>query len=157
MKIAIVRRNGLGDLLCAYPLILYLQNKMQGASITLFIDRRNAPLIPYLPPVDEFVVFPAKGNKYWNLFCMGRRYRKKFDLAISAKTSPMKLNNLFLYWLKAKERIAYVDKSWHSLLINRPLPFDPIVTRTMHQALKGLKTIAPELEEVPKKFYPTLR
>jgi ADP-heptose:LPS heptosyltransferase len=84
------------------------------------------------------------------------RYRKKFDLAISAKTSPMKLNNLFLYGLQAKERIAYVDRSWHSRLINRPIPYDPDLAKTLHQALKGLKTVAPDLNAVPADLYPTL-
>jgi ADP-heptose:LPS heptosyltransferase len=156
MNIAIIRRNGLGDLLCAYPLILFLQQKMPEAAITLFVDQRNAPLIPYLPSVKEVVVLPATGNKYWNLYRTSRRYRKKFDLAISAKTSPMKLTNLFLYWLKAKERIAYVDQSWHARLINRPIPYDALKAKKMHQALKGLRTVAPDLEEIPQEFFPTL-
>jgi len=49
-KIAVVRRNGLGDLLCAFPLINYFQKYQPDAQITLFVDKRNAPLIPYLPP-----------------------------------------------------------------------------------------------------------
>lgn len=156
MDIAVIRRNGLGDLLCAYPLILYLQKKFQDASITLFIDQRNAPLIPYLPSVTQVVVFPAKGNKYWNLFKTSWPYRKKFDLAISAKTSPMKLNNFFLYCLKAKERVAYVDKSWHARLVNRPIPYNPVKAKQLHQALKGLQTMAPELQDIPQELYPRL-
>jgi ADP-heptose:LPS heptosyltransferase len=157
MNIAIIRRNGLGDLLCAYPLVLYLQKEFKTASITLFVDPRNAPLIPYLPPVQETVIFPAKGNKYWNLFRIGLKYRKKFDLAISAKTSPMKLANLFLYWLKASERMAYVDKSWHARLINRPIPYVPEKAKTSHQALKGLRMIDPGLNEIPPDLYPSLK
>ena len=156
MNIGILRRNGLGDLLCAYPLILYFQKKYPASSITLFVDTRNAPLLPYLPAVNEVVVFPASGNKYWNHFRVAMRYRNQFDLAISAKTSPMKLSNLFLYWLKARERRAYVDKKWTSYLINHPTPYDPIQAEKKHQALKGLNLIEPEMEEVPKEFYPTL-
>jgi len=84
-------------------------------------------------------------------------YRGKFDLALSAKTSPMKLVNLFLYWLGAKERIAYVDSSWHRILINRPLPFDARKSKTLHQALKGLHMVAPELKEIPEELYPRLQ
>jgi ADP-heptose:LPS heptosyltransferase len=156
MDIAVIRRNGLGDLLCAYPLVLYLQKKFQGASITLFIDKRNAPLIPYLPPVDAVVIFPAQGNKYWNVFKTSLPFRKKFDLAISAKTSPMKLNNFFLFCLKAKERVAYVDDSWHARLVNRPIPYNPQKGKKVHQALKGLRTIDSELNEVPEEYYPRL-
>jgi len=156
-KIAIIRRNGLGDLLCAYPLILYLGKKYPNAKITLFVDARNYPLLGYLPPVDKVVVFPKKGNKYWNLFHKAFRYRKEFDVAISAKTSPMKLANLFLFWLGAKKRIAYVDSSWHSKLINHPTPYHPSHARNLHQALKGLHLVAPELKAIPKECLPTLQ
>lgn len=155
-KVAILRRNGLGDLLCAFPLVLYLRKNFPHTSLTLFVDRRNAPLIPYLPPVEEVVIFPSKGNKYWNLYRTARRFRNTFDLAISAKTSPMKLSNLFLFWLKAKERLAYVDKSWHRHLINHPLMYDPAKAKKMHQALKGLKMVAPNVEDVPEELYPRL-
>jgi ADP-heptose:LPS heptosyltransferase len=156
MNIAILRRNGLGDLLCAFPLILYLKKTFPECSITLFIDQRNAPLIPYLPKVNHVVVFPAKGNKYWNLYRASRPFRNKFDMAISAKTSPMKLNNFFLYCLRAKERIAYVDDNWHARLINRPIPYCPSEAKKLHQALKGLHTVAPDLREVPQEFYPNI-
>ena len=154
-KIAVVRRNGLGDLLCAYPLILYLQKKW-GASVTLFVDQRNAPLIPYLPPVEEVAIFPAKGFKYGNMLRMAWRYRKRFATAISAKTSPMKLMNFFLFCLGAEKRIAYVDQTWSKLFINHPLPYDPEIAKTQHQALKGLKIVEPALQEVPEEFYPKL-
>ncbi len=155
MKIAIVRRNGLGDLLCAYPLILYIQKNFKNPVITLFVDSRNAPLLPYLPSIDHSVIFREKGNKYWRFYKTAAPYKKQFDLAISAKTSPMKLNNCFLYWLKAKERIAYVEDNWHGRLINRPIFYNPREAQKAHQALKCLRTIAPHLNEVPREYYPT--
>jgi ADP-heptose:LPS heptosyltransferase len=156
MNIAILRRNGLGDLLCAVPLVLYLQHNIPEAAITLFVDQRNAPLIPYLPPVKEVVIFSDKGNKYWNLLRTAFKYRNKFELAISAKTSPMKLSNLFLYGLRAKERVAYVDHSWHSRLINRPFYYNHAKAKQMHQALKSLNLVAPNLNEMPEAFYPRI-
>ena len=155
-KIAIIRRNGLGDLLCAFPLIRYFQMGDPEARITLFVDSRNAPLIPYLPSVDEVVAFPAKGNKYINAWRTARAFQGKFDLAICAKTSPMKLMNVFLYWLKAKEGTAYVDSSWNSRLVSRPIPYDPAVMKRMHQALKTLKMVVPQCEYVPEELFPTL-
>lgn len=155
-KVAIIRRNGLGDLLAAYPLILYLRKMHPHAAITLFVDARNAPLIPFLPPVEEVVIFPPKGNKYWNAFRTALRFRGKYDLALSAKTSPMKLMNYFLFWLKAKNRVAYVDKSWHSRLINQPLVHDEAAGKGVHQALKTLRMLNPHLSAVPEEFYPRL-
>ena len=156
-KIAIVRRNGLGDLLTAFPLILYIRKRLPKAKITLFADKRNAPLLPYLPKVDEVVLFPHEGNKYVNVLKTAWKYRtEKFDLAICSKTSPMKLMNFFLFALGAKRRAAYVDDSWHRRLINYPLFHDPVNSKKLHQALKCLHLVAPELQEIPEELYPKL-
>lgn len=154
-KVAIVRRNGLGDLICTLPLIYYLIDR--GDDITLFIDERNAPLIPYLPPLGKIVVLPITGNKYITHLKVALAHRKaRYDLALSAKTSPMKLINIFLYVLGAKKRIAYTDESWHRLLINAPIPFDLKKSKRTHQALKALEMVAPHLSFIPKEHYPRL-
>lgn len=154
-KVALIRRNGLGDLLCAFPLISYFRKHFPKDHLTLFVDERNAPLLPYLSPLDRVVIFPSQGMKYWNVGRIGLQLRKEqFDLAISAKTSPMKLMNLFLFALGAKKRIAYVDDAWHSRLVNAPISFDKRGSKTLHQALKGLHLIAPDLKTIPEEFYP---
>ncbi|KMJ43692.1 hypothetical protein AB204_18180, partial [Xenorhabdus khoisanae] len=48
MKIAILRRNGLGDLICTQPLIKFLQKKHPNSEISLFIDAENTELAHYL-------------------------------------------------------------------------------------------------------------
>ena len=153
-KIAIVRRNGLGDLLCAWPLVLYLQKA--AGEVTLFVSESNAPLIPYLSPAVKCVVLPSSGNKYLSHFKTALRFRGSFDLAISAKTSPMKLMNFFLFAMGAKRRIAYVEKGWHRFWVNRPLEYREEEAKRSHQALKCLQTIAPHLKEVPPDLYPSI-
>ncbi len=144
MKIAIVRRNGLGDLLCAVPLALYLKELYPSGELTLFVDVRAAPLTPYLPVFDQVVVLPQGGNKYFNLGRVAWKHRGTFDLALSAKTSPMKLMNWFLFWLKAKKGIAYGYRGLPPCLEKR------------HQALKGLQLLDPHVQEVPERFYPKI-
>lgn len=155
-KIAIVRRNGLGDLLCAYPLVLYLRKLYPASKITLFVDERNAPLLPYFPFPEKAVVFPKKGNKYFHLVRLAFKYRsEKFDLALSAKTSPMKMVNLFLYLLGAKKRCAFV---WgKSFFINCGTRYEKQTHYACHQALKGLHLFLPGLQEIPKELIPKLR
>ncbi|MFZ0565431.1 MAG: glycosyltransferase family 9 protein [Chlamydiales bacterium] len=156
-KIALIRRNGLGDLLCAYPLVLYIRKKYPKSTISLFVDSRNYPLVSYLPPVEEVIVFPKTGNKYWNFFRTARRYQQRFEVAISMKSSPMKLMNLFLCWLEADKTIAYVENNWHGKLVNTPLLYDEKRAKNLHQALKGLHTLAPELKEIPEELFPSVR
>ncbi len=156
-NIAIVRRNGLGDLLCALPLVLYFRKHFPEDKITLFVDAKNAALLPYSQHIGDVVVFPAKGNKYLNSMRTALKCRlRHFDIAICAKTSPMKLMNIFLYALGAKKRCAYVDQSWSARLINAPAVFDEKRCKRLHQALKGLHLVNPELNEVPEELYPTL-
>lgn len=153
-KVAVLRRNGLGDLLCTIPLVKELN--AQGASVTLFVDERNAPLVPYLREIEDWRIFPAKGNKYWNVLSTALAHRGAYDLAISAKTSPMKLNNCFLFALNASTRIAYVDQKWHRRLINAPVVYKKEL-EGFHQAVKALKLIDPTIDQVSFDLYPKIR
>lgn len=155
-NIGIVRRNGLGDLLCVMPLVNLCHERFPGSQVTLFVDERGAPLLPYLEGVDRSVVIPSSTNKYAALLKTAWAHRdQKFDLLISAKPSPMKLLNLFLYLLRGKSRIAYVDQSWHSKLINQPRIYDP--KEEKHQMLKSLRLLDPSFEQVPAKLRPRLK
>ncbi len=157
-KIAIIRRNGFGDLLCTFPLIHYLKSIRPDIHITLYVENSNASLLPYLSGSDETIIFP-KGNKYWHVLSTALKDRtKKYDLAISTKPSPMKLMNLFLYALGAKKRLAFVEKGlWHSQLINEKLIYNEEESIRQHQALKCLRMVNPSFREIPKEFYPKIR
>jgi ADP-heptose:LPS heptosyltransferase len=139
----------------AIPLVLWCKKQAPDARVTLFIDERAAELKPFIVGPDEIAVIPGKNAKYWPHCQMAWKQRKKnFNLAISAKSSPMKLMNFFLYSLRADKRIAYTDQKWHSKLVNFPVPYDPASQK--HQALRSLHLVDPELKEVPSAFYPQL-
>jgi ADP-heptose:LPS heptosyltransferase len=153
MRIAIIRRNGLGDLLSVMPLIAFCKEKFTGCHITLFVDERAAELIPYLN-VEEAVIF--SGNKYFSLLKAAWVKRKeRFDLAISTRPTPMKMLNIFLSLLRAQETRAYVDDKWHSKLVSHPTPFEKEKPR--HQMVKGLRLLDSNIEEVEQKWWPKLR
>ncbi|AKJ41987.1 glycosyltransferase family 9 protein [Pragia fontium] len=154
-KIAIVRRNGFGDFICAVPLIMHLEKTYPDAVITLFVDERNHSIVPYFFTHLKTVVIPA-GNKYLSLLRVGLTYRaKKFDLVISVKSSPMKLNNLFLAVLGGKHNLAIVDeKSWHSKFINHPRNAD--LYKIGHQALQCLRIFDPAIQHISSDLYPKI-
>lgn len=155
-KIALIRRNGFGDFICAVPLIKYLEQRYPEAEITLFVDQRNHALVPYFFSHHNIQVIP-KGNKYLSLLKTAWKHRtKQFDLAISIKSSPMKLNNFFLALLGAKHRIAIVDdKSWHSKLINHPRLAHQY--KEDHQALSCLRLFDPQIVSLEPTLYPKLK
>ncbi len=154
-KIGIIRRNGLGDLLCVMPLVNLCKERFPGCLVTLFVDGRGAPLLPYLQGVDNAVVLSSFASKYGSLLKTAWAQRnQKYDLLISAKPSPMKLLNLFLYALRGKNRIAYVNKAWHSRLVNQPRAYDP--REEKHQMVKSLRLLDPAFETVPSHLMPRL-
>ncbi len=153
-KIAIIRRNGLGDLLCTLPLYALLKKKYPHAKITFFVDEFNAPLLKYFPEKINFVTFPKNGNKYLNLIRLGLLHRReKFDLAISTKTSPMKMMNFFLFLLGAKKRVAVSGMGWSRKWITHPV----VPKEGIHQALKALRMEEPDMEEIPEDFVPKIK
>jgi len=154
-RIAIIRRNGFGDVLCAIPLVLRCKELFPTASVTLFLEEKLAPFTPFLQGPDEIVLIPQGKNKYLSAMRVSFQQRKKrFDLAISAKTTPMKLMNFFLFGLRATYRASYVEKSWTDHWINLPKHVDP---SPLHQALKSIHLIDPDLTSLPERLYPTLQ
>jgi ADP-heptose:LPS heptosyltransferase len=97
------------------------------------------------------VVVLEDKNKYWGLYKSVREHAP-FDMAISAKTSPMKLMNFFLYATKAPLKAAYVDDAWHCRWVNRGRAYEP--KAEIHQALKCLHLIDPTLRTVPEELFP---
>jgi ADP-heptose:LPS heptosyltransferase len=155
-KIGIIRRNGLGDLLCVMPLVYLCKERFPQSQVTLFVDERGSPLIPYLEGIDDAVVIPFSRNKYASLLQTAWKQRaRRFDLLISAKPAPMKLLNFFLYCLRAENRIACVDRSWYSRLVDQPRVYDPLEER--HQMVKTLRLLDPSIETVPAHLKPRLK
>lgn len=155
-KIAVIRRNGYGDLLCAVPAITALKQLCPQAEISLFADARNSALLPYLSCYDRAIIFKSGGNKYLKVLGTAWKYRrKKFDLAFSPKPTSMKLLNLFLSLLGAKVQLAATDDKWHSRWISHPQPILSPATKR-HQALKCLQLIYPEMQEIPEHLYPRI-
>lgn len=155
-RIAILRRNGLGDLLCTYPLIAHLRNRYPGANITLFLDESNASLVPYLPGSYDTAVI-RRGNKYIQTLRAAFARRKLcFDLAIAARPEPMRLNNCFLTFLNARRKMAVIERG---LMIGRvvDMAIDPTALTGRHQALKLLQMVDPGAVEIPMQYIPYLQ
>ena len=149
-----IRRNGYGDVLTAWPLLVYLKNQNPNANITLVIDERSKGLIPFLKGVDQTYVISKTKFKYWGIFKIIWKLRKiQFDLAFFVRGAPMKLGNIFLFFIRAKKKRAYTDSSWHSKLINDPLPYEK---NQYSQAVKSIRLLDPDITHIPKELYPTI-
>lgn len=155
-EILVLRRGGLGDLLCSIPMAKLLQKKTNAVRPLFLIEKAQHALSKYFSSTIDFEVL-ASGNKYFSVLKEALRRRKKVDLAICAKTSPMKLNDYFLLLLNAKKSLAYVDKNtWHGKKLENCPAFSKKNSDKRHQALKNLQLIAPEIEEIPHELFPKI-
>ncbi len=141
MAIGIIRRNGLGDVICSLPLFYLCQQRMPEASLALFIDERGAALAPYLEGPQEIIVMP-RGYLGLAAFAWKER-RRRFDLLISAKPAPMKMVNFLMQLLRAKRRIA--------------CPANYRKDPSTHQAVKTLQLLDPTLQEITPDLRPRLK
>jgi ADP-heptose:LPS heptosyltransferase len=155
-NIALLRRDRLGDLLCCQPLLRYCLREAPHASVTLFGDRGQRELLPYLPEIDHFVELPMRYSQFAAGYGMARRHRGKFDLAFSGRVWPLTWGNLFLHGLGATYRAAHVDKRWYRFLINKPHWWDNQYQTRHHQAVKVLHLVDPELNNVPEALQPSI-
>lgn len=156
MHIGVIRRNGFGDVLCTIPLILYCKERWPEATVTLFVEEKTLCLAPYLVGPDRVVAISPGKNKYLAALRTALQYRGEgFDLAISAKTSPMRLMNLFLFALGARRRFAYTSSSLDRFLVNRRAFSPP--PKELHQAMQILRLLDPNIEEIPSSLFPQLK
>jgi ADP-heptose:LPS heptosyltransferase len=155
-RIAIVRRNLLGDLLCCKPMMSRLRQLAPQAELTLFGDRGQRALLPYLPEVDQFVDVGISHSKLMAGVALGRRLRGKYDIALCARGHPNRWCNLFLYALGAPQRGSHIAVDWERCWINRPLWGDTSYQSRTHQALKSYHLVDPTAPQVPPELYPKI-
>lgn len=154
--IAIIRRNGLGDLLCSMPLVAYCRQSAPNAKISLIVSPRNAPLLPFLRGFDNYTVSPS-GNKYLSALMTATRYwYPRLDVAIGTKTTPSRLTNWSLWFLRARYRVGVVNDTSSTKLVNHGTPLSQLPEGTLHQSLAILKLVAPHLNQIPEALYPRL-
>jgi ADP-heptose:LPS heptosyltransferase len=156
-NIAVIRRNGFGDVLCTIPLVLYCKERWPEAKVSLFLEEKTMCLAPFLKGPDRIVSIPKAKNKYFSVLDLALKERKmRYDLAFSAKTSPMKLMNVFLFAVGASLRFAYTkEKSWDGRLINQGVHYKE--TTHLHQSVQILRLLEPELDTIAPALYPKLK
>ena len=124
-------------------------NQMQLREITIFVEERNKALAPYLFPKHKLISF-GDGNKYFEIAKTALR-QSPFDLVISGKPSPMKLNNIFLAMLKAPQKMAVTQgKGWHEKFITTKRAYNS----EGHQALRCLQVFDPTIKIIDPAWLP---
>lgn len=129
-KILLIRRNGIGDMICALPLVRRVRAAFPGARVDVLASERNAPLLAHGALVDRVLVYRrGRGllrNHYFNLPKLMRPIRaERYDLAIAITGGFSKLVAVLTYATGAPRRIGFVPAHGHAL----DFCFDPGVAQ----------------------------
>jgi len=148
MKILVIRRDNIGDLVCTTPLFSALRQHRPTARIFALVNSYNAPILAGNPDVDEACVYrKAKHRnagesrlsvwlKTWAL--IRRLRRERFDVAIVATPGRQPAALKFAHWVKARRVIAYGDASEG---ISDPLPLS--LANEGHESEAVMRLLAP--------------
>lgn len=145
-KIAVIRRNGIGDLLLTVPMLKECKKQFAGCHLTLVVDKRNEECAQWVqdPPWDELLIL-SSGNKYLAALKLGLKLRSyHLDMIISAKPTAMRLMNFLLALSGAKLKRAVVDSNksdFFKCFVNWPLSSAKVNTMS-HHSQKVLQLIS---------------
>ncbi len=118
-NILIIRRNNIGDMICAIPMFRTLRKEFPNAHITVLAEESNAGIIEGASFTDDIIIYKKGpglyGNKYLGYYKLFRQNKRRFDLAISAKAGFSSLLAFITVISGAKIRMGCVPDRWHPL------------------------------------------
>ena len=148
-NILVMRRNNVGDMICAIPVFRTLKKQFPDASITVLAESSNAHVVRGASFIDNLLVY-EKGtgiysNKYMNYWRIFRENGVKFDLAIVLKVGFSSVSALVTLLSGARLRSGCLRGKWHPLwaCYNLPVKVHDEM-RDMHAVdgyLEALRTI----------------
>src|SRR5688572_6396513 len=125
-KILCVRLDNMGDVLMSSPAFVALRESF-GGRITLLTSSMGAPIAPYIPAIDEVLVFDSPWVKRDGLpdlesltEVVATLKQKKFDAAViftAFSQNPLPAA-LLLYQAKIPRTLAYCRENPYMLLTN---------------------------------------
>jgi heptosyltransferase-3 len=130
LKILIIKRDKLGDLLLTTPLLAHLRAAAPQAQIHLLANDYNAWVVADEPAIDRCWIYRRMRNgrrvdlsAAWGLLVQNRRLRAEaFDAAIVANGSPSPRAIERGLSAGARRVVAYVDDVRHYPRLTDPLP-----------------------------------
>jgi ADP-heptose:LPS heptosyltransferase len=126
-SILVIRRNNIGDMICAVPLLKTLRRAFPDARITVLADSANAGIISGASFVDRVLVCGKNqkgvlGGKYAAYLATLRGAGEKYDLCVAVKIGFSSLLALITQFSGARYRFGCQPTSWHPLQYAYNLP-----------------------------------
>lgn len=125
-NILVIRRNNVGDMICAIPVFRTLRKEFPDAFITVLAESSNAHVVKGASFIDNLLVYEKRNgiyrNKYINCWSLFRENGTKFDLAIVLKVGFSSSSALVTLLSGARLRSGCLRGKWHPLWACYNLP-----------------------------------
>lgn len=148
MKILVIRRDNIGDLVCTTPLFSALRRHFPDAHIAALVNSYNAAVLDGNAEVNEVCVYRKAKHRgpgesrlavWWETWRLIRRLRReRFDIAIVATPGRQPAALKFAHWVHAQRVIAYGEAADG---IDDPLPLTE--TNCGHETEAVMRLLAP--------------
>lgn len=150
MKILVIRRDNIGDLICTTPLFAAVRRQYPEAYIAALVNSYNQPAIFGNPHLDAVFAYTkgkhAEGESVWQAYWRRVRLlwqlrKMKFDYVILA-TSGFAVRALKLaHWLAPRHIVGFVTDAAHLSRIDRPVAWEP--DSGLHETEDMFRLLAP--------------
>jgi len=117
MKILVIRRDNIGDLVCTTPLFSALRRHYPGARIEAMVNSYNAPVLNHNPEIDSVHIYRKAKHRdagesriaiWWQTFRLIQRLRRTyFDLIVVATPGTQPGAVKFARWIGATTILAH--------------------------------------------------
>jgi heptosyltransferase III len=145
-RVLVIRRNGIGDMICALPLLRSLRQALPRARIDVLASASNAAIARGARAADEVLVYGARSglfrNKYVNLFRVARGLQgRAYDLVVAVSGSYSPFLAAVAFATRAPRRAGYVARTDDThFAFNLPVGPAP---EDQHQVTRCLRLLEP--------------
>lgn len=164
MKVLVIRRDNIGDLVLTTPLFSLLKNKIPDLHLSVLVNSYNAPVLAGNPDVDEIFVYQkakhrVAGVSRWQVWAdtarqIWRMRQCRFDMAILAGNGYVYQAEKFARLVGIKKMIGYLPQDGRPHHVTNPV--DPLPSSTHHaQVVMNLATaLGFDAETLPAVLLP---
>ena len=162
MKIIVLKRDKLGDLLLTTPMLQILKQHFPKSNLTVIAPESSAWILKDVPFVDKLYSYPQPKSfniksmvailKQLHIFLKIRN--EHYDIAIAAGGEYSHRAVKRLFWLNAKRTISYIPKNNKGIKItdgvNEPNP----KKKNLHESTRMIELLKPIITSKNKLSYP---
>lgn len=152
LRVLVVRRDNIGDLVCTTPLIAALRAHFPDARICALVNSYNLPVLENNPDIDEVFAYTKAKHRpqgksipaiYWDRFRLLLRLRReRFDYAIIAAPGFWPRVVRTLSWIKPRHIIGFTEEGRPGIKrIDIAAPYSR--ERAMHEVEDIFRLLAP--------------